>query len=184
MIRCPWATGSPEMARYHDDEWGVPVHDDRRHFEFIVLEGAQAGLSWATILRKRDAYRKALLDYDVERLASWEERDVSRLLENPGLVRNRLKLHSVPLNARAFLAVQGEFGSFDRFVWSFVGGSPRVNRPRTPADVPTHTAESDALSKALLKRGFKFVGTTICYSYLQATGLVDDHLAACFRSAR
>ncbi|MHB2017619.1 MAG: DNA-3-methyladenine glycosylase I [Candidatus Xenobia bacterium] len=177
MTRCEWADTSPEMQRYHDQEWGRPVHDDRHHFELLVLEGAQAGLSWATILRKREAYSDALCGFDANALAAWD--DVDRLMQNPGLVRNRLKLQSVPLNARCFLEVQRESGSFDRFVWNFVGGRPQRNNWRTMSEVPAQTAASDALSKALRKRGFKFVGSTICYAYMQAAGLVNDHLVSC-----
>ena len=178
--RCGWAK-TPLAIDYHDREWGVPVHDERTWFEFLILEGAQAGLSWETILRKRESYRKAFDDFDVERVARYTPARVERLLQNPGIVRNRLKIESAVGNAKAFLAVQREFGSFDTYVWRFVGGSPIVNRRRSLKDVPTRTAESDALSRDLLRRGFRFVGTTICYAFMQATGLVNDHSVDCFR---
>ena len=178
--RCEWAR-TPLSIAYHDKEWGIPVHDDRVLFEFLTLEGAQAGLSWETILKKRDAYRKAFADFDPSRVARFTDSRVQRLLQDPGIVRNELKIRSTVTNAEAFLAVQKEFGSFDAYVWTFVGGSPRVNRRRTLKDIPTRTPESDALSKDLLRRGFKFVGTTICYAFMQAVGLVDDHTVDCFR---
>jgi DNA-3-methyladenine glycosylase I len=179
--RCWWAVSDPLSARYHDEEWGRPVHDDRRLFEFLILEGAQAGLSWTTILRKREGYRRAFAGFDPGRVARFDARRRSDLMLDAGIVRNRLKIESATANARAFLAVQREFGSFDRFVWPFVGGKPIVRRPRTKAGVPARTAESDALSAELRRRGFRFVGSTICYAYLQACGLVDDHVAGCFR---
>lgn len=169
------------MAAYHDEEWGVPVHQDRKHFEFLVLEGAQAGLSWDTILRKRDAYRRALAEFDPTRVARFGARDLARLLHDPGIVRNRAKLASAIANARAFLDVRQEFGSFDAFVWGFVGGAPRVNRWRRLAQIPAKTEESEALSRELRRRGFSFVGPTIVYAHMQATGLVNDHLVSCFR---
>ncbi len=169
------------MQAYHDAEWGVPVHDDRVHFEFLVLEGAQAGLNWRTILNKRDRYRAALDDFDPERIARYDARRRAKLMKDAGLVRNRLKIESLAKNARAFLALQEEFGSYDAYVWPFVGGKPLVNRRRGMGDVPARTAESDALSKDLKRRGFTFVGTTIIYAYMQATGLVNDHLVSCFR---
>jgi DNA-3-methyladenine glycosylase I len=178
--RCAWAR-SPLMLDYHDREWGVPVHDDLVFFEFLTLEGAQAGLSWETILKKRDAYRAAFAGFDPARVARFTPARVERLLANPGIVRNRLKVESTIRNARAFLAVQEEFGSFDAYVWRFVGGAPIDGRRRSMADVPATTPESDALSKDLLRRGFKFVGSTICYAFMQATGLVNDHVADCFR---
>ena len=178
--RCAWATTPPGIA-YHDKEWGVPVHDDSVLFEFITLEGAQAGLSWETILKKRETYRAAFADFDPARVARFTPARVERLLADPGIVRNRLKVESTVRNAQAFLAVQREFGSFDAYVWQFVGGQPRVNRPRSLREVPARTTESDALSKDLLKRGFKFVGSTICYAFMQAVGMVDDHTADCFR---
>jgi DNA-3-methyladenine glycosylase I len=180
--RCGWAKGEKYEA-YHDTEWGVPVHDDRLLFEFLILEGAQAGLSWSTILYKRDAYRDAFSGFDPAKVARFDERKVSRLLTNTGIVRNRLKIESAVSNARATLELQREVGSFDKFVWSFVGGKPKVNRRRSSKDVPASTRESDALSAALKKRGFRFVGTTICYAFMQATGLVNDHLVNCVRHA-
>jgi DNA-3-methyladenine glycosylase I len=180
ITRCRWAT-TPLSIAYHDAEWGNPVHDDRTLFEFLTLEGAQAGLSWETILRKRDAYRKAFAGFDPARVARFTPERISRLLENPGIVRNRLKIGSTVTNARAFLLVQREFGSFDAYVWGFVGGSPKVNRWRTLAQIPARTAESDALSRDLRGRGFRFVGSTICYAFMQAVGLVNDHQVDCFR---
>lgn len=168
-------------VRYHDEEWGVPVHDDCTHFEFLILEGAQAGLSWITILRKRENYREAFADFDPERVARFGRREVTRLLRNPGIVRNRLKVESAVHNARAFLAVQDEFGGFDRYVWRFVGGRPIVNRWTDMKQVPARTPESDALSRDLKKRGFNFVGSTIIYAHMQAVGMVNDHVAGCFR---
>jgi len=180
VIRCPWAT-TPLGIAYHDAEWGVPVHDDRKLFEFLILEGAQAGLSWETILRKRDAYRRAFAGFDPAKVARFAAPTIRRLLKDEGIVRNRLKIQSAVTNARAFLAVQREYGSFDAYVWRFVGGKPIINRRRRMGDVPAKTAESDALSKDLVKRGFKFVGSTICYAYMQGVGLVDDHVDGCFR---
>jgi DNA-3-methyladenine glycosylase I len=179
--RCAWAGGDPIYRRYHDEEWGVPVHDDRRLFEFLILEGAQAGLSWITILRKRDAYRAAFDNFHPARVARYDRRRIERLMRNPGLVRNRLKIESAVTNARAFIAVQREFGSFAGYVWRFVGGRPKVNHWRTPRQVPARTTESDALSKDLRRRGFRFVGSTICYAYMQAVGMVNDHTVNCFR---
>ena len=177
--RCPWAGSDPLYLRYHDEEWGVPSHDDRHLFEMLILEGAQAGLSWITILRKRAAYRKAFDRFDPRRVAKYDAKKLRALLADPGIVRNRLKIHGTVKNARAFLAVQEEFGSFDAYLWQFVGGAPKVNRPRAMSDVPARTAESDALSKDLKKRGFTFVGSTICYAFMQATGMVNDHLVGC-----
>ena len=181
--RCPWSNVGmdPQYIRYHDEEWGVPVHDDRRLFEFLILEGAQAGLSWSTILRKREGYREAFAGFDPEQVARFDKRRCERLLRFPGIVRNRLKIESAVTNARAFLAVQEEHGSFDRYVWRFVGGRPIVNRWREMAQIPAHTAVSDALAADLRKRGFKFVGSTIVYAHMQATGMVNDHLVSCFR---
>ena len=179
-MRCGWARN--ELAiRYHDEEWGVPVHDDRRWFEFITLEGAQAGLSWETILRKRDAYRSAFKEFDPVRVAKFGDREVTRLLEDVGIVRNRLKINSTIGNARAFLAVQKEFGTFDDYIWRFVGGRSRINKWRALKQLPARTDESDAMSKDLIGRGFKFVGSTICYAMMQATGMVNDHLVDCER---
>jgi DNA-3-methyladenine glycosylase I len=179
-MRCGWARN--ELAiRYHDEEWGVPVHDDRQWFEFITLEGAQAGLSWDTILRKRDAYRRAFKEFDPARVAKFGDRDVRRLLADAGIVRNRLKINSAVGNAKAFLAVQREFGTFDDYIWRFMGGRPRINKWRALKQVPARTAESDAMSKELIGRGFKFVGSTICYAMMQATGMVNDHMVDCER---
>ena len=179
-VRCAWAR-TPLGIAYHDREWGVPVHDDIVFFEFITLEGAQAGLSWETILKKRDAYRQAFAGFDPAEVARFTPARIERLLNNEGIVRNRLKVESTVRNAKAFLAVQKEFGSFDAYVWRFVEGVPRVNRPRTIKELPTRTEQSDTLSKDLLGRGFKFVGSTICYAFMQATGLVNDHTRDCFR---
>jgi DNA-3-methyladenine glycosylase I len=179
--RCGWAGEDPLYVAYHDEEWGVPVHDDRRHFEFLILEGAQAGLSWITILRKREGYRKAFAGFDPERVARFRPARVEKLLQDPGIVRNRLKVESAVNNARAFLALQEELGSFDRFIWQFVDGKPRRNAWKSLAELPASTPESDAMSKELKRRGFKFVGSTICYAHMQAVGLVNDHLVDCFR---
>lgn len=179
--RCPWANGSEAYLAYHDEEWGVPVHDDRVFFEFLILEGAQAGLSWSTILNKRDGYRDAFAGFDPARVARFDARKIERLMSNEGIVRNRLKIESSVTNALAFLALQRECGSFDRYVWAFVGGKPIVRRHRTLATVPARTAQADALSKDLAKRGFRFVGPTIMYAFMQATGLVNDHLQKCPR---
>lgn len=178
--RCPWARGDQYVA-YHDEEWGVPVHDDRILFEFLILEGAQAGLSWETILKKRENYRAALDGFDPAVIARYGDRKLAALLQNPGIVRNRLKVASVVLNAQAFLKTREEFGTFDAYIWQFVDGRPQQHRRRTLKDVPARTAESDAMSKDLKRRGFKFIGTTICYAYMQAVGMVNDHLVTCFR---
>jgi DNA-3-methyladenine glycosylase I len=180
MPRCAWATTEPAIT-YHDAEWGVPVHDDRVLFEFLILEGAQAGLSWITILKKRENYRKAFDGFRPEKIARYNKRNVQRLLRNDGIVRNRLKIAAAIENAKNFLAVRKEFGTFDAYIWSFVGGAAIQNRWRTLADVPARTAESDAMSRDLLRRGFKFVGSTICYAFMQATGMVNDHLVTCPR---
>jgi len=182
MPRCPWATAEPNIT-YHDQEWGVPVHDDRKLFEFLILEGAQAGLSWTTILKKRENYRNAFDGFRPEKIALYRARDVKRLLADAGIVRNRLKIAATITNANMFGAVREEFASFDTYLWSFVGGKPIQNRWRRMADVPARTPESDAMSRDLLKRGFKFVGATICYALMQATGMVNDHLATCPRHA-
>ena len=180
--RCAWSEGvDPVYERYHDAEWGVPVRDDRVHFEFLVLESAQAGLSWWTILRKRDGYRRAFADFDADKVARFTGRTVERLMQDASIVRNRLKIEAAIGNAREFLKIQREFGSFDSYVWQFVGGAPIVNRWRKQSDVPPTSKESDALSKDLKTRGFKFVGSTIVYAHMQATGLVNDHLVGCFR---
>jgi DNA-3-methyladenine glycosylase I len=183
FTRCAWAT-TPLGIAYHDEEWGTPVHDDQVLFEFLILEGAQAGLSWETILRKRGAYRKAFADFDPKRVARFTQARIERLMLNPGIVRNRLKIESAARNAKAFLAVQKEFGTFDAYVWRFVDGSSRMNDRRSLQEVPARTPESDALSKDLAKRGFKFVGSTICYAFMQAVGLVNDHTIDCFRYNR
>ena len=180
VTRCGWARSEPNIS-YHDAEWGVPLHDDRGLFEFLILEGAQAGLSWETILKKRDNYREAFDGFDAGRVARYTPKKVERLMANPGIVRNRLKIESAISNARVFLDVQKEAGSFDAYIWGFVGGKPRVNTVRGMGDVPASTSESDAMSKDLKKRGFRFVGTTICYAFMQATGMVNDHAVDCFR---
>jgi DNA-3-methyladenine glycosylase I len=180
--RCAWAAdGNPLYRRYHDKEWGVPVHNDRKLFEFLILEGAQAGLSWSTILGKRTNYRKAYDKFDVRKIARYNATKERRLLKDPGIVRNRLKVRASILNARAFLRVRQEFGSFDRYIWRFVGGEPVRNKWRRLRDVPLRTRESDAMSKDLKRRGFKFVGSTICYAFMQAVGMVNDHTVNCFR---
>ncbi len=181
--RCQWCGDDPLYVGYHDREWGVPVHDERKLFEFIVLEGAQAGLSWITILRKREAYRRAFAGFDPAAVAAFGEADVEALMRDAGIVRNRAKIAATIGNARAFLELQTRHGSFDRFIWDFVDGRPRTNHWRTMAEVPATTAESDALGKALKAAGFKFVGSTICYAHMQATGMVNDHLVTCFRHA-
>ena len=180
MPRCPWAATEPNLT-YHDEEWGVPVHDDRKLFEFLILEGAQAGLSWSTILKKRENYRKALDQFEPGKIARYGTREVKRLLADPGIVRNRLKIAATIRNAEMFGVVREEFGSFDTYLWSFVGHKPFQNRRRRMSDVPARTPESDAMSRDLLKRGFKFVGSTICYALMQATGMVNDHLISCPR---
>lgn len=182
-MRCGWCGTDPLYVAYHDEEWGVPQHDDRRLFEKLILEGAQAGLSWITILRKREAYRRVFHGFDPVKVAAMTDAELETALQDPGIVRNRLKVFSARKNARAFLAVQKEFGSFDAFLWSFVGGKTTVNHPRTLAEVPAVTPEAEALSKALKKRGFTFVGPTIMYAYLQSMGLVDDHVATCWKRA-
>ena len=179
--RCPWCESNEQQIAYHDREWGVPVHDDRLLFEFLILEGAQAGLSWDTILKKRENYRRALAGFDARKIARYGAKEVRALMGNPGIVRNRLKIAAAITNAKAFLAVQREFSSFDRFVWQFVEGRPLQNRRRSMKGIPASTPESDAMSKDLKKRGFRFVGSTICYAFMQATGLVNDHLVGCFR---
>lgn len=179
--RCEWATTDPLYMRYHDEEWGVPEHDDRRLFELLVLEGAQAGLSWLTILRKRDTYRKAFDAFDAIVIAEYDEGKVEELLLNTGIVRNRLKILATITNAKAFLAIKQEFGSFDSYIWQFVGKTPKINTWKTLKEVPSKTSESDAMSKDLIKRGFKFVGSIICYAFMQATGMVNDHVVGCFR---
>ena len=182
IVRCAWASAEPNLS-YHDAEWGVPVHDDRLLFEFLILEGAQAGLSWETILKKRDAYRKAFDDFDPLWVARYSQARVEKLMKNAGIVRNRLKIESTIDNAKAFLRVQKEFGSFDAYVWGFVDGRPQINVRKTMKDIPASSPESDALSKDLKRRGFRFVGTTICYAFMQAVGMVNDHTVDCFRKS-
>jgi DNA-3-methyladenine glycosylase I len=180
LVRCPWPSNDLSIL-YHDKEWGVPQHNDRILFEFLILEGAQAGLSWDIILRKRENYRAAFDGFDPNKIARYDQRKVQRLLRDEGIIRNRLKVASAINNARAFLAAQKEFGSFDRYIWQFVGGKPRLNHWRSGKRLPARTAESDAMSKDLKKRGFTFVGSTICYAFMQATGMVNDHVVECFR---
>ena len=181
MMRCGWAGDDPLMISYHDEEWGVPVRDDRKLFEFLVLEGAQAGLSWRTVLRKREGYRRAFHGFDPERVARYGDKDVARLLSDPGIIRNRAKVASAVGNARLVIAVRAEFGSFGAYLWRFVGNRPTVNRFRTLSELPSTSPESVAMSRDLVKRGFRFVGPTICYAFMQAVGMVNDHLVHCFR---
>jgi len=181
MERCNWATASPSEEKYHDEELGMPLHDDQMLFEFLILEGAQAGLSWSTILNKRDGYRKAFNHFDAQKVARYSKKKIEKLLLNPEIVRNKLKVNAAVTNAKAFLAIQKEFDSFDRYIWQFVKHKPIQNSWKNASQVPTSTVESDAMSKDLKKRGFKFVGTTICYAYMQATGMVNDHCIDCFR---
>lgn len=181
IVRCPWCLKFDQYTRYHDQEWGVPVHDDRVHYEFLILEGAQAGLSWATILQRRAGYRRAFADFDPAKVARFTPARLAKLLLDPGIIRNRLKIQSAVSNARGFLQVQKEFGTFDRYIWSFVDGRPIVNRWRTLKEIPARTSQSDALSKDLIGRGFRFVGSTIVYAHMQACGLVNDHLIDCWR---
>ena len=181
--RCEWANSVPVYVDYHDQEWGVPIHDDRALFEFLILEGAQAGLSWITILRKREGYRAAFDNFDPVKVANYDEHKVAELLANSSIVRNRLKIAAAIQTAKAFLAVQAAFGGFDAYIWRFVDGRPKINAWKALAEIPAQTRESEAMSKDLLKRGFKFVGPTICYAYMQATGMVNDHVTECFRYA-
>ncbi|MFB3886460.1 MAG: DNA-3-methyladenine glycosylase I [Thermodesulfobacteriota bacterium] len=181
MKRCEWANKDEFERSYHDKEWGVPIHDDRRIFEFLVLEGSQAGLSWSIILRKREGYRKAFDNFDARKISRYSETDVSRLLANPEIIRNRLKIKAAITNAQAFLKVREEFGSFDRYIWQFVHGRPIQNAWKKMTDIPSSSPESEAMSKDLQKRGFKFVGSTICYAFMQAVGMVNDHVVDCFR---
>jgi DNA-3-methyladenine glycosylase I len=181
--RCAWCGDDPLYIRYHDSEWGVPLHDDGRLFEFLVLEGAQAGLSWVTILRKRENYRRAFNDFDPRRIAGYGVKKIEGLLSNPGIIRNRLKIASAVRNARAFMQIQQEFGSFDAYLWRFVDGRPKQNRWKTLKEIPAETSESRALSKDLIRRGCSFVGPTICYAFMQAVGMVNDHVMECFRHA-
>lgn len=180
-IRCEWVSANSLYIDYHDKEWGVPEHDNRKLFEFLILEGVQAGLSWLTILRKRENYRKAFDDFDARKIAQYDERRVEELLSNNGIIRNRLKIAATIQNAKAFLAIQQEFGSFDAYIWQFVGGKPKKNAWKTLKEVPSKTVESDAMSKDLIKEGFKFAGSTICYAFMQAVGMVNDHTVDCFR---
>lgn len=179
--RCRWAGSDPLYQKYHDEEWGVPVHDDRKLFEMLILEGAQAGLSWITILRKRGNYKAAFDNFDAKKIAKYDEQKIKLLLQNEGIVRNKLKINAAVINAKLFLEIQKEFGSFDKYIWQFVGGKPIINHRISLKDVPAKTKESDAMSAALKKRGFKFVGSTICYAFMQAVGMVNDHTTDCFR---
>ncbi len=181
LTRCPWPSDDPLMIEYHDVEWGVPLHDDKLIFEFLILEGMQAGLSWSTILHKRENFRKAFAGFDVEKVARFDKKKVRSLLINAGIIRNKLKIHAAVSNARQFILVQEEYGSFDRYIWRFIDGKPKMNRLRSLKDIPATSKESDAMSKDLKARGFKFVGSTICYAHMQATGMVNDHLMSCFR---
>jgi DNA-3-methyladenine glycosylase I len=180
-IRCSWCLKFEEYIAYHDEEWGVPVHDDRTHFEFLILEGAQAGLSWSMILKKREGYRKNFADFDPAKVARFTETRIEKIMLDPGIVRNKLKLNAAVNNAKRFLEVQKEFGTFDKYIWSFVGGKPIINKRKSLSEVPATTPESDALSKDLIKRGFKFVGSTVIYAHMQACGLVNDHIIDCWR---
>lgn len=179
--RCHWPGDNPLMIEYHDTEWGVPVHDDHTLFEFLILEGAQAGLTWQTVLNKRENYRKALSNFNPAKIARYGDKDVKRLLDNPGIIRNRLKIAATILNAKKFLEIQKEFGSFNTYIWQFVGGKPIKNKFESLSEIPPTTKESDAMSKDLLKRGFKFVGSTICYAFMEAVGMTNDHTTDCFR---
>ncbi len=181
IARCGWCGTDPLYVQYHDEEWGTPLHDDRALFEFLCLEGAQAGLSWITILKKRDNYRRAFDNFDAAKIARYDERKIETLLQDPGIVRNRLKVNGFVKNARAYLAIRDEFGTFDKYIWSFVGGKPKLNAWSHLKEIPAHTPESDAMSKDLKKRGMTFVGSTICYAYMQACGMVNDHEISCFR---
>lgn len=181
MIRCAWPGDDPLMIQYHDEEWGVPLHDDRKHFEFIVLDGNQAGLSWRTVLYKRENFRAAFDQFDVNKVAQYDEAKVTELLNNPGIIRNKQKIAAAIKNACAFLTIQAQFGSFDAYIWQFVNGQPLINQWQTTAQIPAQSPEAEAMSKDLIKRGFSFVGPTICYAYMQAAGMVNDHLVDCFR---
>ncbi|GBE46503.1 DNA-3-methyladenine glycosylase 1 [bacterium BMS3Bbin11] len=182
--RCEWCTGSEIYRAYHDDEWGVPLHEDRKLFEFLILEGAQAGLSWITVLKKRVHYRKVFDQFDPVRVAKYSDKKIEKLLLDPGIIRNRLKVSSAVSNARIFLEVQAEFGSFDSYIWQFTDGKAIHNRWQSMSEIPANSAESDAMSKDLKKRGFRFVGTTICYAFMQATGMINDHTIDCYRHSR
>lgn len=181
LCRCAWSLGHPLYEQYHDEEWGVPVHDDRTHFEFLILEGAQAGLSWLTILKRRDGYRRAFANFDPKKVAKFDEAKIEKLLDDTGIIRNRLKVVSTIQNARGFLKIQEEFGSFDAYIWNFVGGKPIQNKWKSTKELPAESKESKAISADLRKRGFNFVGPTIIYAHMQATGLVNDHIVDCFR---
>ena len=181
VVRCGWSTSDPLYIEYHDKEWGYPLHDDQKLFEMLILEGAQAGLSWITILKKRDNYRKAFNNFDPVKISKYDDEKIKKLLENPGIIRNRLKINGTVKNAKAYLQVKKEFGSFDKYIWQFVNGKPIVNKRKSLKEVPAKTAESDAMSKDLKKRGFTFVGSTICYAFMQAVGMVNDHTTDCFR---
>ena len=181
MSRCEWASASAVEAKYHDEEWGVPLHDDRLLFEFLILEGAQAGLSWATILNKREAYRQAFDHFDIQKVANYSKEKIESLLQNKGIVRNKLKINAAVNNANRVLEIQAEHGSFDAYIWSFVDGKPIKNQWQKQADIPANTAVSDTMSKSLKQKGFKFIGSTICYAFMQATGMVNDHVISCFR---
>ena len=180
-VRCSWCLKFDDYRRYHDEEWGIPVHDDRIHFEFLILEGAQAGLSWSTILKKRAGYKKAFADFDPVKVSRFTQAKIAKILLDPGIIRNTLKVHAAVNNAKRFLAIQKEFGSFDKYIWGFVGGKPIVNRRQHLGEIPPTTPESDSLSKDLIKRGFKFVGSTVIYAHMQACGLVNDHVVDCWR---
>lgn len=179
--RCPWCLGFDQYIEYHDKEWGVPVHDDKTHFEFLILEGAEAGLSWATVLKKRENYRKLFADFEAQKVAKFDQSKIEELLQDPGIIRNKLKVNGAVINAQKFLEIQKEFGSFDEYIWSFVNHKPIINQLKSMQDAPATSPESDVLSKDLKKRGFKFVGSTIMYAHMQACGLVNDHLTSCFR---
>lgn len=181
LVRCGWCLKFDQYIKYHDEEWGKPVHDDRVHFEFLILEGAQAGLSWSTILKKREGYRKAFADFDPVKVAKFTPARIEKILKDPGIIRNRLKVNAAVNNAKRFLEVQKEFGTFNKYIWSFVGGKPIINKRKTLKQIPPTTKESDALSKDLIKRGFKFVGSTVIYAHMQACGLVNDHLVDCWK---
>jgi len=181
LVRCPWPSNDPLMIEYHDKEWGVPLHEDKSIFEFLILEGMQAGLSWSTILHKRENFRKAFAGFDVEKVARFDARKLRSLLSDAGIIRNRLKINAAVINARQFMKVQEEFGSFDKYIWQFVGGKPKVNKLKSLNEIVATSRESDAMSKDLKARGFKFVGSTICYAHMQATGMVNDHMMSCFR---
>jgi len=184
MQRCEWANSDPLETKYHDEEWGVPVHDDRLLFEMLILEGAQAGLSWSTILKKRSGYLEAFENFEVEKIAQYSEQKIAELLENPSIVRNKLKVNATVVNAKRVLEVQQEYGSFDAYIWSFVDGKPIQNQWQQLSDVPAKTERSDTMSKALKKKGFKFIGSTTCYAFMQATGMVNDHVVSCFRYSK